>query len=310
MLDDNTEKAQEENLEDDKKVDKKSSRKTKIKIKDERSAREKLALALNLFLSYFKIGLFTFGGGYAMIALIDREFVQKKKWINEVELYEIIAVAESTPGPIAINCATFVGYKILKFWGSLLATIAVCIPSFVIIYLISIFYDTFMSLKVVANAFEGIKVGIALMITSAGIGMLKKAKKNAFSIGVFLLSFAAACFIDIFNLNFSTIYLLLIGACAGIIAQIIRDAKAKKNNNASNGNLSEDEKTNKNAENSLDDKDIIAKENLKEDNSQSIVLSNESLAKESVDNLNENDKSTILKENSDEDTKSDKEGSL
>lgn len=100
MLDDNTEKSQEENLEDDKKVDKKSSRKTKIKIKDERSAREKLALALNLFLSYFKIGLFTFGGGYAMIALIEREFVQKKKWINEVELYEIIAVAESTSGPI------------------------------------------------------------------------------------------------------------------------------------------------------------------------------------------------------------------
>lgn len=300
MLDDNTEKSQEENLEDDKKVDKKSSLKTKIKIKDERSAREKLALALNLFLSYFKIGLFTFGGGYAMIALIEREFVQKKKWINEVELYEIIAVAESTPGPIAINCATFVGYKILKFWGSLLATIAVCIPSFVIIYLISIFYDTFLSLKVVANAFEGIKVGIALMITSAGIGMLKKAKKNAFSIGVFLLSFAAACFIDIFNLNFSTIYLLLIGACAGIVAQIIRDAKAKKHNNPSKDNLSGDENLKGNAENSLHNK-----EKSEGDNSQSIVLSNESLAKEKVD-----DKSIILKENSDEDTKSDKEGSL
>lgn len=198
------------------------------KSKDTRSAREKLALALNLFLSYFKIGLFTFGGGYAMIALIDREFVQKKKWINEVELYEIIAVAESTPGPIAINCATFVGYKILGFWGSFLSTVAVCIPSFVIIYLIAIFYDAFMSLKVVANAFEGIKVGIALMITSAGISMIKKAKKNAFSIGVFILSFALASLIDIFNLDFSTIYLILLGGVAGIVAQFIKDAADKK----------------------------------------------------------------------------------
>ena len=92
-----------------------------------------LKLALTLFLSYFKIGLFTFGGGYAMIALIEREFVAKKKWITEGELYEIIAISESTPGPLAINCATFVGYKLMKFWGSLISTVAVCIPSFVII---------------------------------------------------------------------------------------------------------------------------------------------------------------------------------
>lgn len=188
----------------------------------------KLRLGLTLFLSYFKIGLFTFGGGYAMIALIEREFVMRKKWINEVELYEIIAIAESTPGPIAINCATFVGYKILGFVGSFLATLAVCIPSFVIIYLISIFYDKFMALTAVAYAFEGIKVGIALMITTAGISMMKKAKKNAFAIGIFMLTFAAAVCIDIFNLNFSTIYLILIGGAAGIILQIVKDVIAKK----------------------------------------------------------------------------------
>ena len=189
---------------------------------------DRVRLALTLFLSYFKIGLFTFGGGYAMIALIEREFVVRKKWINEVELYEIIAIAESTPGPIAINCATFVGYKILGFVGSFLATLAVCIPSFAIIYLISIFYDAFMALTAVSYAFEGIKVGIALMITAAGVNMIKKGKKNAFAIGIFLLTFAAATCIDIFNLDFSTIYLILIGAAAGIVAQIIRDAVSKK----------------------------------------------------------------------------------
>ena len=189
---------------------------------------DRVRLALTLFLSYFKIGLFTFGGGYAMIALIEREFVVRKKWINEVELYEIIAIAESTPGPIAINCATFVGYKILGFVGSFLATLAVCIPSFAIIYLISIFYDAFMALTAVSYAFEGIKVGIALMITAAGVNMIKKGKKNAFAIGIFLLTFAAATCIDIFNLDFSTIYLIFIGAAAGIVAQIIRDAVSKK----------------------------------------------------------------------------------
>lgn len=189
---------------------------------------DRVRLALTLFLSYFKIGLFTFGGGYAMIALIEREFVVRKKWINEVELYEIIAVAESTPGPIAINCATFVGYKILGFVGSFLATLAVCIPSFAVIYLISVFYDAFMALTAVSYAFEGIKVGIALMITAAGVNMIKKGKKNAFAIGIFLLTFAAATCIDIFNLDFSTIYLILIGAAAGIVVQIIRDAVSKK----------------------------------------------------------------------------------
>lgn len=189
---------------------------------------DRVKLALTLFLSYFKIGLFTFGGGYAMIALIEREFVVRKKWINEVELYEIIAIAESTPGPIAINCATFVGYKILGFVGSFLATLAVCIPSFAIIYLISVFYDAFMALTAVAYAFEGIKVGIAVMITVAGVNMIKKGKKNAFAVGVFLLTFAAATCIDIFSLDFSTIYIILSGAALGIILQIIRDIVAKK----------------------------------------------------------------------------------
>ena len=181
-----------------------------------------------LFWMFLKIGLFTIGGGLVMIPLISRKVVEEKKWITEGELYEIIAISESTPGPLAINCATFVGYKIMKFWGSLISTVAVCIPSFAIIYLISVFYDQFMALTPIAYAFEGIKVGIAVMITIAGFNMIRKGDKNLFSMGVFLLTFAAATCIDIFGLEFSTIYLILIGAALGIILQIARDIINKK----------------------------------------------------------------------------------
>ncbi len=192
------------------------------------TGKQKLRLLLDLFFSYFKIGLFTFGGGYAMISLIEREYVERKKWISEVELYEIITIAESTPGPVAINCATFVGYKIMGVVGSFFATLAVCIPSFVIIYLISIFYDAFMQLTAVAYAFKGINVGVAVMITLAGINMFKKAKKSGLFYAIFCFAFAAASLIDIFNVDFSTIYLILIGGALGLILQICSDVRAKK----------------------------------------------------------------------------------
>lgn len=192
------------------------------------TAGQKLKLLLDLFLSYFKIGLFTFGGGYAMIPLIEREYVVRRKWISEVELYEIVTIAESTPGPVAINCATFVGYKVMGVLGSCFATLAVCIPSFAIIYLISVFYDRFMALTAIAYAFKGINVGVAVMITTAGINMMKKAKKSALLIGTFCITFAAASLIDIFNLDFSTIYLILAGGVLGIFLQAVSDIRRKK----------------------------------------------------------------------------------
>ncbi len=189
---------------------------------------QKLKLLLGLFLSYFKIGLFTFGGGYAMIPLIEREYVFRRKWISEVELYEIITIAESTPGPVAINCATFVGYKIMGVAGSFFATLAVCIPSFVIIYLISIFYDSFMALTAVAYAFKGINVGVAVMITTAGLNMIKKARKNALFWATFCFAFAAAALIDIFGLDISTIWLILAGGALGLVLQAASDIRNKK----------------------------------------------------------------------------------
>ena len=115
-------------------------------------------LLLNLFLTMLKIGLFTFGGGYGMIALLESELVEKKKWIEKDEFVDMIAIAESTPGPIAVNASTYVGYKIAGFMGSLLATIGVCLPSFIIIFLISLFFEKFVALKYVAYAFKGIQV--------------------------------------------------------------------------------------------------------------------------------------------------------
>lgn len=148
---------------------------------------------LNLFLTMFKIGLFTFGGGYAMIALLENEFVSKKEWIEKDEFLDMVAIAESTPGPIAINAATYIGYKMLGFLGSFTATVAVCIPSFVIIYAISLFFDAFLSITLVSYAFRGIQVCVIWLILSAGLKMLKQMKKTAFNI--LILSAVILCMV-------------------------------------------------------------------------------------------------------------------
>ena len=131
-----------------------------------------------LFTTFAKIGCFTFGGGYAMIAMIDHACVEEKKWITHEELMDMTVVAESTPGPIAINCATFTGYKIAGLPGAVAATLGMVIPSFVIVYLISMFLENFLELAVIANAFRGIKIAVGLLILEAGINMAKKAKKT------------------------------------------------------------------------------------------------------------------------------------
>lgn len=137
-------------------------------------------MLFSLFINFFKIGLFTFGGGYAMIAQIREEVVAKRNWLTEDELIEVIAIAESTPGPLAINLATFVGYKQRGFRGSLAATLGVCIPSVIIIFVISLFFDAFIANKYVAYAFVGIKCAVAFLILTTGISMMKTLdrKKN------------------------------------------------------------------------------------------------------------------------------------
>lgn len=178
---------------------------------------KKAANLLVLFFDFLKIGLFTFGGGYAMISLIEREFVARKKWIAPEEFLDMIAIAESTPGPLAINSATYVGYKIAGFWGSLLSTVAVSIPSFVIIYVISLFLDEFLKIQIIANAFKGIQVAVFFLIAGAGIKMFRQMEKTVFPVVLCMSTFAALLVIDVYAWNFSSIYMILIGGALGLV---------------------------------------------------------------------------------------------
>ena len=132
----------------------------------------------DLLLTFMKIGFFTFGGGYAMIAMIENNCVERKKWITHDEMMNVTVIAESTPGPIAINCATFVGYKQAGFIGSLVATLGIVLPSFAVIYAISMFFDRFLEIALIAKAFKGIKIGVGILILSTGLNMLQKMSKK------------------------------------------------------------------------------------------------------------------------------------
>ncbi len=181
-----------------------------------------------LFITMFKISLFTFGGGYAMISLIENEFVSKKKWLKSDEFFDLIAIAESTPGPIAINCSTYIGYKIEGVLGSIVATLGMVIPSFVIIFVISLFFDKFLSITWVASAFKGIQICVIFLILSAGIKMFRQVKKDVFNIIVMSATFVAMLLITLFSVNFSSIFFLLIGGALGLTTYLIKYIKDKK----------------------------------------------------------------------------------
>lgn len=176
-----------------------------------------------LFLTFLKIGAFTFGGGYAMVAVIENEIVERKKWLEKDELLDIIAVAESTPGPIAINSATFIGYRKAKFWGSFCATLGVVIPSFVIITIVALFLRRFYEYPVVQDAFRGIRIGVVVLIANAVYSLAKGLKW-----GVFAIISALAAFILVAFLDFAVIPIILAAALAGILySTLLRKNEAK-----------------------------------------------------------------------------------
>ena len=175
-----------------------------------------------------KIGLFTFGGGYAMIALLENEFVEKKKYMEKDEFLDMVAIAESTPGPIAINAATYIGYKRLNFLGSLLSTIGVCIPSFFIIFIISLFFDEFLSIELVKYAFRGIQVCVVYLIFSAGIKMLKQMKKTLFSVTIVSVVVLCMLVFSLFAVKFSTIFYILICGCVGVFIYLLKQMNKRK----------------------------------------------------------------------------------
>ncbi len=190
--------------------------------------KEKALQCLKLFFIMMKIGLFTFGGGYAMIALLEREFVSGRGWVDKEEFLDLIAIAESTPGPMAINSATYVGFKVGGFIGALVGTVAVCIPPFIIKYAISLFFDQFLALEYVGYAFRGIQVCVIYLIASAGIKMLRGMKRNVMSILLCSLTLVAMVLFTVFAVNFSTVFYILIGGCVGLFIYAVNIARKRR----------------------------------------------------------------------------------
>lgn len=176
--------------------------------------------SLELFRVFFKIGLFTFGGGYAMIPFIHKEIVETKGWITDEEILDIFAIAEATPGVIAVNTATFVGYKISGFWGSFFSTFGVTLPSFIIILFISYFIKDFLSIQLISYAFKGIRAGVVVLIAGAVIKLSKKSNFDLFSIVIIIATFIFSAFT-----NINTIIILISAFSLGIIYKVITKRK-------------------------------------------------------------------------------------
>ena len=181
-----------------------------------------------LLLTFMKIGLFTFGGGYAMIPMIEGICVEEKKWITSDEMLNITVIAESTPGPIAINCATFVGYQQAGFAGALAATLGIVLPSFAVIYAISLCLDNFLGIIVIANAFRGIKAAVGLLIIDAAIKMIRKMKKKRLSSVIIAASCGAMLLINLLDWKISTNSLMLAAAAAGLAALALTSRPVQK----------------------------------------------------------------------------------
>lgn len=187
-----------------------------------------------LFFTFLKIGAFTFGGGYAMIALLEHEFIEKKKWMDKDEFLNMVAVAESTPGPVAVNSATYLGYRVGGAVGAALSTLAVSIPSFVIIFIISLFFDRFLSLTYVAYAFKGIQVCVVYLIASAGVKMLRGLEKNVLSCVIMAVVLVVMTAFSITAVSFSSIFYILISGAVGWLVYML-GRLGKKNGASSQG---------------------------------------------------------------------------
>ena len=175
----------------------------------------------DLFLTFAKIGVFTFGGGYAMISVIENNCVDRKKWITHDEMMDVTVMAESTPGPIAINMATFVGFKQAGLVGAVAATIGIVLPSFLIIFFLSSVLDALLKYPLVQNLFRGIRVAVPILILDAGFNMIKKMKKKLLPCAIVIVSMVLMFLISLFSIRFSSIALMLIAGAVSLCAFLI-----------------------------------------------------------------------------------------
>ena len=178
---------------------------------------------LKIFLTFFKIGAFTFGGGYAMIPLIQKEAVEKHHWVTDEDILDIVAIAESTPGPIAINAATFVGYQTRGYAGAAVATLGVVLPSFVTSFAIFHVLRAFRDLQVVQYAFNGIRVGVLVLLFKALLKMFKTNKKSMLTRGLMVLAFALTVLMKV-----NTILVIILCGAIGVISTLVAEGRQKK----------------------------------------------------------------------------------
>lgn len=180
------------------------------------------ASLLQLFWTFFKVGAFTFGGGYAMISILEEELVSKKKWVTSQDMLDMIVIAESTPGVIAVNAATSIGFKLRGVLGALLSTLGVVLPSFLIIFGLSFAIQAFQSNEWYKAAFRGIQACVTILIVNAFVKVSKNINKDVFSFVLLVAAFAVAVFT-----NFNVIFLIIIGGVLGIVYMLIKDAVVK-----------------------------------------------------------------------------------
>ena len=177
---------------------------------------------IELFLAFARIGGLTFGGGYAMLPMLQREVVENKKWATEAELMDYYAVGQCIPGVIAVNTAVFVGNKVRGLLGAIAASLGVISPSIVIIVAIAAFIQSFSELEIVQNAFAGIRVAVCVLILTAVMKLFKKAIVDKFTFVLFAIVFGLTVFVDI-----SPIIFVIIAAIAGIVIKCMKEGKAK-----------------------------------------------------------------------------------
>ena len=177
---------------------------------------------IGLFLAFARIGGLTFGGGYAMLPMLQREVVEKNSWATEEELMDYYAVGQCIPGVIAVNTAVFVGTKVKGFLGAVAASLGVITPSLLIIVAIAAFIQSFSELEIVQNAFSGIRVGVCVLILSSVVKLFKKAVVDKFTFALFAVVFGLSVFVDI-----SPIIFVIIAAVGGIIVHLLKGGAAK-----------------------------------------------------------------------------------
>ena len=185
-------------------------------------------MVLQLFLSMMKIGCVAFGGGYAIIALLEGEFVRKRMWIEHDEFMDVVAIAESTPGPIALNVATYIGYKLAGFFGATIATMGVCVPSFGVMYLVSLFYEQFMAIRIIWAAFKGIQICMVYLIAAAALRMLKKMKKTVFNKIVYTVACIGMILCTLWDIPVSSVMFIFAAGLAGLVIFFMNTAKKKE----------------------------------------------------------------------------------